>query len=152
LSRRRYREYVPSLPSSDARRLHALTSSWEEPILESAIDGLARRAQAIARLLGARGNTREARELMRSLDLLLEVDALHRHADNLETIAGLYSALAILAGDEPVLDDRLRAQTGLAGDDCSAVGHGPAYRETAALRSRAFHLVESLLARHARRL
>jgi hypothetical protein len=152
MSHPRYREYVPPMPRREARCLHGLSAAWEQAIVESSVDGLKRRALAVARTLTKWGRNREADDLVRQVSLLERVDDLHRHAGNLETLSGLYRALTAFSHDrEPVIDDALVwAQTGALGDDTSLVRHGPAFRETAALRNRAFRLVASTLATYAR--
>jgi hypothetical protein len=97
MSRPRYREYVPSLPSADARSLRGLPASWEEPCVESAVDALEMRARLAVASLRKLGRAREAAELSRRLALLERADDLHRHADSLETLAGLTRALALFA-------------------------------------------------------
>jgi hypothetical protein len=142
------------MPTRDARRLRGLPAAWEQPIVESSVDALAKRAEALASRLTKHGRKREADELRRLLALLERVDDLHRHAGDLEMLAGLYRALAAFAHeDDPAAEDSfVWAQTGALGDDGSPVGHGPAFRETAALRNRAFRLVASMLAKYARRI
>lgn len=142
------------MPARDARRLRGLPAAWEQPIVESSVDALAKRAEALASRLRRHGRKREAEGLMRLLALLERVDGLHRHAGDLETLTGLYRALSAFAGEgDPAAEERfVWAQTGALGDDASPVVHGPAFRETAALRNRAFRLVASVLAKYARRI
>lgn len=154
MSHPRYREYVPPLQTSDVQRLRALPAAWEQHIVESAVDALEKRADALASALTKRGRKRQADELRRRLSLLERVDELFRHAGNLETLAGLYRALAVFADEhEAIAEESFAwAQTGALGDDASLVGHGPAFRETAALRNRAFRLVASALAKYTREI
>lgn len=146
----RYREYVPAMPPGDARRLRGLPASWGAPIVESAVDALERRAVAVAGALAKRGRRREADELRRAIALLERADELHRHASDVETLTGLYRALALFAHErDPVAEESFAwVQTGAVDDDGVEALHGPAFRETAILRSRAFRLVASTLAKH----
>jgi hypothetical protein len=146
MSRPRYREYVPSIPASDARQLRALPPHWGESIDESAIDGLVKRTDALASVLARAGRQRDAAELRRRLSLLTRTDDLHRHAGRLETLVGIYRALAVFAQEPELGDDdsMLLAQTGALDTETTAA-HGPAFRETAALRNRAFRLVSATL-------
>ena len=139
------------MPESDARHLRGLPASWGQPIAESALEGLQGRAKAIAGRLERGGRNREADELRRRAALLARADELHRHASDVETIAGLYRALTVLAGArEPVGDyDRTCAQAGLL-EEPMAVAHGPAFRETAALRNRAYRSLAAAVARYVR--
>jgi hypothetical protein len=148
----RYRDYVPPLPTPDARRLRRLPSGWAEPIVESEVEALERRSDALALALAKRGRRREADELRRRRLLLERADGLHRHASTLETLVGLYRALAVFAGErEPTADDgRVWVQSGAVGDEAPPAGHGPAFRETAALRNRAYHLLAAAIAGYAR--
>lgn len=147
----RYCEYVPPMPESDARHLRGLAHSWEQPIAESAPDGLQRRAKTLARRLVTSGRKAEAEELGRRAAVLARADELHRHASDLETIGGLYRALSILAGEHEVVSDsdRTWAQAGLL-EEPTVVAHGPAFRETAALRNRAYRSLAATVARYTR--
>lgn len=149
MDRLRFSETVPSLPESDARLLRGLPSSWEEPIRESSVDGLLRRARAMAGASSAAGRAHEARELRRRISLLERADDLHAHAADVETLAQLYRALAAFVepGAPDVADaSRTWLQAGaVAGAPSSA--HGPAFRETAALRSRAYRWLLAMVAR-----
>jgi hypothetical protein len=117
------------------------------PIDESAIDGLVKRAEAFAASLAKRGNKQAAEDLRRRVALLTRIDELHRHADSLETVVGLYRALSVLTNEpKPAIHDApVWAQTGALDDDAPTAAHGPAFRETAALRNRAFRLVAAAL-------
>jgi hypothetical protein len=119
--------------------------------VESAVDGLKRRAGALAVALRKRNRTHEAAELTRRLELFARADDLHRHAESLDILVDLYRALAVFAEErEPTTADSIVwAQTGALDDDAPPVAHGPAFRETAALRNRAFRLVASAVARYA---
>ncbi|HXX40346.1 MAG TPA: hypothetical protein VEP50_19690 [bacterium] len=138
--------------SEDARRLRGLPSCWEEGIIETTVDGLQKRADALGRALAGRGRKREADELRRRVLLLDRADKLHRHAADVETLVGLYRALTVFTNErEPTITDSFAsAQTG--GADAPPSCHGPAFRETAALRNRAFRLVAAALAKYAREL
>ena len=151
MNRFRYCEYVPSVPESEARHLRGLPASWEEPIEESALEGLQGRAKTLAGRLEKGGRKREADELRRRAAVLARADELHRHASDLETVAGLYRALSILAGEREVVSsyDRSWAQTGVL-QEPTGVAHGPAFRETAALRNRAYRSLAVTVARYAR--
>ncbi len=144
-------EYVPPMDQSESRRLRGLPSSWEAPVAESAVEGLSRRARALAAGLAVRGRRRDAEELLRAVALLERADELHQHASDVETLVGLYRALAAFAGErEPVVaSERTWAQAGVLADQPPSV-HGPAFRETAALRNRAFHSLAARLSRLAR--
>lgn len=118
------------MSSLEARRLRGLPTIWEAPIVESGIEALEERANALVAALMKRGRRREADELRRVRALLERVDDLHSHAENLETLTGLYRALLVFAGDrDPALESSLAwAQVGSPVDDASVVGHGPAFR------------------------
>jgi hypothetical protein len=135
--------------SEDARRLRGLPPSWEQAVPESAIDGLKKRAESLAVALTRRGRRAEADELRRRAALLERADELHRHASSLETLVGLYRALAVFARERDPEVERLFvwAQAGM--DQPSSAGHGPAFRETAALRNRAFRWLSTALVRAA---
>lgn len=138
------------MPGPDARRLRGLPACWEQGIVESAVDGLTKRADALAIALAKRGRKREADELRRQVSLLERADELHRHASDVETLAGLYRAIATFAHEhDQVTEESLAwAQAGTLGDHASTIGHGPAFRETAALRNRAFRLVAAAVAQY----
>ena len=139
-------DYVPPTLGRDAQRLRALPASWEQRVDESAVGAMIERAEATASALARLGRRREADELRRRTQLLRRADELHGHAADIEALAGLYRALALLA-DEPLpADARAWFQTGMHDEPV----HGPAFRETAALRNRAFRAVASALARYAR--
>jgi hypothetical protein len=139
------------MPESDARHLLGLPPSWEQRIPESALESLQERANAIAGRLERGGRKREADELHRRIAALARADELHRHASDVETIAGLYRALTTLAGErEPIGDyERTWAQAGVLEDPMSVM-HGPAFRETAALRNRAYRWLAAAVAQFAR--
>lgn len=141
-------EFVPPMAEPDARQLRGLPVSWEQHIAESAVDGLCRRAEALAAVLEAVGRRRDATELRRRLALLQRAEELHGHAADVETIAGLYRALSALSCEQEQGGpyERTWAQTGVLDDPISAV-HGPAFRTTAALRNRAYRLVAATIAR-----
>jgi len=151
MNRRLQCEYVPAMAEPDARHLRGLPPSWEEPIVESALDGLQRRARTLARRLERGGRKAEAAELRRRAAVLARTDELHRHASDLETLGGLYRALSTLAGENelPSDSDRTWAQAGVL-EEPMAIAHGPAFRETAALRNRAYHSLAASVARYAR--
>jgi hypothetical protein len=123
----------------DARRLRGLPPFWEQSIPESALDGLRERAYALATWLESIGRKPQADELRRRATLLERADELHRHASDVETVAGLYCALSTLAGERQpaVRYNRTWLQAGML-EEPMAVMHGPAFRETAALRNRAY--------------
>jgi len=154
VNRLRSSEYLPAPAEADARLLRGLPGSWQAAVAESSIDALSKRARGLAAQLTGRGRRGEAAELLRRVSLLERMDELHRHASNLQTLAGLYVALATFSGEnsgEPEQGThRTLAQTGLLADDQTT--SGPAFRETAALRNRAFRLVASCVARYARGL
>lgn len=139
------------MPESDARPLRGLPPSWEQSIVESAVESLRRRAGTLAGRLERGGRKREADQLRRRAAVLARADELHRHASDLETIGGLYRALSTLAGEhEPLSDyDRTWAQAGTL-EEPMAIAHGPAFRETAALRNRAYRSLAATVARYAR--
>jgi hypothetical protein len=133
----------------DVRLLRALPSSWEHAVPESAVDGLMKRADAVAVGLAKRGCKRDAEELRRRIALLERADELHRHASDIETLVGLYSALAAFAHErEPAVEESF-AWTQAGRDGEFSPGHGRAFRETAALRNRAFRWVLQALVRGA---
>jgi hypothetical protein len=141
------------MAEADARRLRGTPACWEQSIPESAVDGLRMRASALAATLKRAGRDRDAAELRRRLALLERADELHRHASTIETIAGLFRALATFAHEderEPA-DERERTwlQAGMLEEQPSAV-HGPAFRETAALRNRAYRLLADAVERQGR--
>ncbi len=150
MSRLRFAEYVPPMAESDARLLRGLPACWEQPIVESGVEGLEERALVVAVRLESRGRKRDASELRRRIALLQRADELHRHATDVETIAGLYRALATFAHvDQRALErERVWAQAGML-EDPMCILHGPAFRETAALRSRAYRWLAAAIARHA---
>jgi hypothetical protein len=76
--------------------------AWEQPIVESAVDALEKRAEALASALTTHGRKREADVLRRLLALLERVDDLHRHAGDLETLTRLYRALAVFAHESTI--------------------------------------------------
>jgi hypothetical protein len=137
------------MPESDARHLLGLPTSWEQRIPESELESLQERANAIAGRLERGGRKREAGELHRRVASLARADELHRHASDVETIAGLYRALTALAGErEPIGDyERTWAQAGVLEDPMM---HGPAFRDTAALRNRAYRWLAAAVAQYAR--
>jgi hypothetical protein len=141
-------EYVPPMAQADARRLRGTPGHWDQQIAESAVEGLRRRAYALATSLKRAGREREAAELNRQVALLERADELHQHASDVETVAGLYRALATLAHEQvpAVEDERTWLQSGVLEGSVSGA-HGPAYRETAALRNRAYRLVAATVAR-----
>jgi hypothetical protein len=151
MNRLRRSEYVPPMAEADARRLRGVPSSWEQAVAESAVEGLQKRADGLVVLLERAGRERDAAEMRCRIALLQRADQLHRHASAIETAAGLYRALAIFAQDqeqqEPSLEhERIWAQAGLL-EDPLTVMHGPAFRETAALRNRAYRLLAAGVAR-----
>jgi hypothetical protein len=155
MSRLRFAEHVPSLAEVDARRLRGLPRRWGARVDESAPPALAKRANALANALTARGRGRDAAQLRRHVDLLERADELHQHASRVETLAQVYGALVALSGDA-TLDSEIAeamtwAQAGALPAGESGSGHGPAFRATAELRNRAFRLVEREVARVARR-
>lgn len=158
--RLRFAEYVPPLREADARRLRGLPPSWGARVPESEIDALAERGKAIADALAARGRSREAEDLRRAVALFERVAELHEHALRVETLAQLYASLVTLFGErapadasEPSLDQAPSLlQSGALADAEEPGGHGPAFRATAALRSRAFRLLEAAVTRYARSL
>jgi hypothetical protein len=127
---------VPPLPAEESRRLRALPAYWECAVPESAVDATIERARAIASTLAGRGKRREADELRRRAAVLARADALHRHAADVETLVDLYRALATFAGEAPLALAAAREEP----------GHGAAFRETAALRNRAFRAVAARIA------
>jgi hypothetical protein len=86
---------------------------------------------------------------VRRLALLERADDLHRHADSLETLAGLTRALQLFSepGVRMPEEERVWLQTRSPGGDEESWGHGPAFRETAALRNRALRLVAAAIAK-----
>jgi hypothetical protein len=144
-------EYVPSMAESDTQCLRGTPRSWEQQIEESAVEGLRSRAYALAAALKRAGREREAAELNRLVALFERADELHRHASDVETIAGLYRALATLAHEQvPAAEhERTWQQSGVL-EGSAPVAHGPAFRETAALRNRAYRLVAATVARYGR--
>jgi hypothetical protein len=94
---------------------------------------------------------RDAAELCRRVELLDRADELHRHASDVETVAGLYRALATLAQEQVRAeeDERTWLQSGVL-EGLAPLAHGPAFRETAALRNRAYRLVAATVARYGR--
>jgi hypothetical protein len=157
--RLRLSEQIPSAPAADARCLHGLPSSWSRPIAESAVDSLMKRADAVGRTLLLRGDVRGAASLRRTTELLRRADALCTHAVCVETLVQIYRALvtlhADLAAEEP--GDRVEEaespawlQAGALATDPTSTAHGPAVRETTALRNRAFRSLEAAIARHTR--
>jgi hypothetical protein len=158
LQRLRFSEHVPPAPAADARSLRALPATWDGPIAESAIDGLARRAEGVAKVLRAQGKMQSVKDLRRAAELLVRWDALHARAFELETYAQTYRALVALraelgekAGEGATEDASIAwTQAGALAGAAPPFAHGPAFRETAALRNRAFRNLEAALARHAR--
>jgi hypothetical protein len=155
VDRLRFAEYVPSPRSDDARVLGALPCEWSQQIAESAVAAVKRRADAVARTLAASGRAREAAALRRRVDVLARADELHEHAGRVEILAQLYRALAVIAhepSDASLEAARLWTQAGATpGITTTAAPHGPAFRETAALRNRAFRWVLAGIERAARR-
>jgi hypothetical protein len=100
--------------------------------------------------------------------MLERADALHNHAFRIEALAQMLRALEALRADlaemfgsksalataqaRSALDDDalVWVQAGALPSDESATEHGPAFRETAALRNRAFRFLEAAIARHVR--
>lgn len=139
--------------TEDARRLRGLPKEWERAVSESAIDGLLRRGRTLASQLSRQHRKRDAAELRRFLSLLERADELHRHASDVETLTGLYRALTAFTGEED--DPAVRQsftwiQTGAVEGETFPAPHGPAFRETAAIRNRAFRLVAAAIARLSR--
>jgi hypothetical protein len=128
----------------DAQRLRGLPTSWEQRIDESAIGAIVERAEARARALAKLGRRHEADELRRRVALLRRADELHGHASDVEALAGIYRALAVFAGEPLQADARTWIQAGMHDEPI----HGPAFRETAALRNRAFRAVAATLTRY----
>jgi len=151
MNRLRHCEYVPAVPESEARHLRGLPASWDQAIEESALEGLQGRAKTLAGRLERGGRKSEADELRRRAAVLARADELHRHASDVETIAGLYRALSALAGEHEIVSDydRTWAQAGVL-EEPMAIAHGPAFRETAALRNRAYRSLAATVARYAR--
>jgi hypothetical protein len=141
-------EYVPPMAESDMWRLRGTPRCWEHQIAESTVEGLRRRAKALAAALKRAGHERDAAELNRQVALFERADELHRHASDVETAAGLYRALATLAHEQVQLEENERTwlQSGVLEEPVSGA-HGPAFRETAALRNRAYRLVAATVAR-----
>jgi len=139
------------MPEAEARHLRGLQASFEQAFEESALEGLQVRAKTLAGRLESCGRKGEADELRRRAAVLARADELHRHAFDVETIAGLYRALSTLAGEHHLASDgdRTWAQTG-ALEEPMTVAHGPAFRETAALRNRAYHSLAATVARYSR--
>ncbi|HXX68705.1 MAG TPA: hypothetical protein VEK07_16075 [Polyangiaceae bacterium] len=137
------------MAESVTRHLRGLPPSWEQAIAESSIDALRKRTYALAGWLERLGRGREAEELRRRVAVLERADELHRHASDIETIAGLYRALATFSGEhEPVRgQQRTWAQAGALEAPTSAM-HGPAFRETASLRNRAYRWLAAAVAQH----
>ncbi len=153
LRRLRSSERVPSLPAEDLRRLRGLPPSWSRPIPESAVDALLERAGGLAKALKARGDLRGAAMLERATELLRRADALCTHASRVETLVQLYRALLALRADLTA-ERRVEEEESTAWLQAGALGtaplvamHGPALRETTALRNRAFRDVEAAIAR-----
>jgi hypothetical protein len=144
-------EYVPPMAKSESRSLRGLPASWGQPIVESTVESLQRRGFALVATLRRAGRTSEAAELRRRIALLERADELQRHASDLETVAGLYRALATFAHEQelPAEHERTWAQAGVLEDPLSVV-HGPAFRETATLRNRAYRLLAASVARSGR--
>jgi hypothetical protein len=130
--------------------LRGLPPHWEQRIVESAVDGLLQCAMGLARALEKQGGKAEAQELRRRTLLLERTDELHRHASSIETLVGLYRALRVFGQErDPALENALTwVQSGAFGE--KGAPHGPAFRETAALRNRAFRLVAAGLAKYSR--
>ncbi|HXX68578.1 MAG TPA: hypothetical protein VEK07_15425 [Polyangiaceae bacterium] len=132
------------------RRLRGLPSCWEQRVVESTVDSLRKRADALGRVLAKHRRKRETDDLRRRVSLLDRADELHRHAADVETLVGLYRALRVFTHErEPLAADSFtRAQIGA--EDAPSTCHGPAFRQTAALRNRAFRLVAAAIAKYAR--
>jgi hypothetical protein len=139
-------DYVPPLLGRDAQRLRALPPSWEQRVDESAVGAMIERAEAAVSALGRLGRRREADQLRRGAQLLRRADELYGHAADVEVLVGLYRALALFAEEPLPSDARAWVQAGMQDEPV----HGPAFRETAALRNRAFRAVARELARCAR--
>lgn len=161
LDRLRFSEYVPPASAGDVRRLRGLRSSWARPIDESSVDGLMKRAGGVVRALAARGRGGAAAELERKRALLERADALASHALRVETFAQLYRALAALHADLVSEDPGAHAleeesltwlQAGALENAPLSSAHGPAFRETIALRNRAFRSLEAAIAHQTRAL
>jgi hypothetical protein len=156
LRRLRFAEQIPPASVEDARRLRTLPSSWARGIPESAVDGLLKRAEALANARRAAGDSRAAADLHHAAAMLRRADAVHAQAGRLETLAQLYLALAALradlVSDEDVLADESAGwlQAGALPTADLSSAHGPAFRETAALRNRAFRQLEAMISRHTR--
>lgn len=154
-SRVRFSEHVPPLREVDARRLAGLAPSWEARVDPSAALAIEERARAVVASLRSQRRVQEAAELERATVLLERVDELHDHAQSIETLTQLYRALRTLApeaaqnrADDAVIEASIGwLQSGALESAAPTSAHGPAFRATAALRSRAFRLVESMLAR-----
>lgn len=154
--RLRFSDHVPPSLIASVRPLSGLPRSWARPIDESRIDGLLKRADGTARALSAVGELRPAAALRRTAALLERVDELHRHSSRVETLAQLYRALATLHAEvlaDPIDDESISwLQAGALATSELSAAHGPAFRQTAALRNRAFRALEAAVARHARDL
>ncbi len=151
MSRLRFSEYVPAPPNSDAVLLRGLPSAWERAVAESDVDALKKRAEALASLLAERGRHVAAADLRRRLAYLERADELHVHAASVEILAHLYRALSPFAHEQerPMDGSPLWLQAGALRTQ-PASGHGPAFRETAVLRNRAYRWVEQAVAQYAR--
>jgi hypothetical protein len=154
VSRVRFSEFVPPLPLAEAQRLRGLSAAGHRSVEESQIDGVTRRAKGMAALLEARGRRHDAGELRRRVDCLERLDEWHRHASDLEIVAGLYRAMRVFASEPgpgpEAEEDAVWIQTCPLGADADAPCHGPAFRETADLRGRALRWVLSALASYER--
>ena len=150
MSRLRFSEYVPATSTEALRQLRGLPAAWGQAVAETEVDALRGRAEGVSLALRRRGREREAAELRRLTSVLERTDELHRHASDLETIAGLCRALEAFAPEaEPALVEGSLAWAQLV---AGTNGHGAAFRETALLRNRAFRLLASTLARREREL
>ncbi len=150
MSRLRFCEYVPPPPEHDARLLRGLPPAWQQAVAESAVDALLRRGASLASRLELCGRLHEAGDLRRRLAALGWADELHLHSADVETIVHLCRALSHLAEPDLVLETaRARLQT-MPPVPGPLSGHGSAFRETAALRNRAFRWVEAAIAGFAR--
>jgi hypothetical protein len=160
LRRLRFAEHIPPSPAEDARRLRSLPASWSRPIAESAVDAVLKRADGLAGALRSRRDVRAAAAVRRAAAVLRRADALHAQAERLETLAQLYVALLALRADvasfgetdaeagAPADDSIGWLQAGALPEEELSSEHGPAFRETASLRNRAFRQLEAAIAKH----
>jgi len=99
-------EYVPPMPMQNEvlRRLRGLPSCWEQRVVESTVDSLRKRADALGRVLAKHRRKRETDDLRRRVSLLDRADELHRHAADVETLVGLYRALRVFTHEREPLE------------------------------------------------